>query len=102
MKVKTEQEIIAYRKFLYEDEYPDGNYPEDLLYPKSLSLDDIKQECDFAKKHEFKYFLYCPNCNDSWIGANGLNKDKHPLNVCSTCNYDKVKVFDVNTYREVL
>ena len=35
MKLKTKQEIIEYRKFLYADEYPDGDYPNNILYPES-------------------------------------------------------------------
>lgn len=101
MKVKTEQEILEYRKFLYEDEYPDGNLPDNLLYPKPLSKQDIEDECKFARNHGFKYFSYCPNCHDSWIGARGLNNNTPQLHLCPICNYDKVEVYNVNTCNQI-
>ena len=96
--VKNKDEIIAYRKFLYADEYEDGNVPDDVLNPPPLSNDDIIQECKTANEFGFKYFSYCPNCHDSWFGAGGLDVKIHKLNTCNTCGFEGIKVFDSKTF----
>lgn len=100
--IKSQKEIIEYRKFLYEDEYPDGNVPDDILNPTPLSKEDILKECKFAKEYGFKYFSYCPNCHDSWYGACGIDPLTRVVHLCVTCNYDKVDVYDTDTNQLIL
>ena len=92
-EVKSKEEITKYRKWLYADEYPEDDFPEDLINPPELSKEDILNYCAEAKELGFKYFSYCPNCHDCWYGASGLDVEKNRLELCSTCNYDHVAVY---------
>lgn len=97
MKLKTKQEIIEYRKFLYADEYPDGDYPNNILYPDPLTDKELDMYIDLGNTNGFKYFSYCPNCYDSWFGASGLDIKEHKLNKCPICEYERVQVYDCST-----